>query len=287
MTAGVAIIIVNFNAGEHLRRCIAALDRGLVARDWHATVIDNASSDGSADLAAGHPRVRLIRNDTNRGFGAAVNQAAAMTSAPLLLLLNPDCAIEPGALEILEKVLADRPECAVAAPQLLNTDGTVQASARGEPGAWTGLFGRHGLFTRLFPRARLARRNLPAGDLVAANVESAPVDWVMGACMLIRRDLFDLVGGFDERYFLYWEDADLCRRLRNRGYTTRYVPAARVVHAGGASARTSSALASRAFHRSAYRYYATHVVPSPWHPARWMARGALSVRAWWRVWRGR
>jgi GT2 family glycosyltransferase len=113
------------------------------------------------------------------------------------------------------------------------------------------------------------------------------IDWVMGAAMLVRHDRFDEVGGFDEGYFLYWEDADLCRRLRDRGYTTRYVPGAIVRHAGGASAKTASALATRAFHRSAYRYYATHTVPSPWHPLRWFARAALTLRAEWRVRRGK
>lgn len=282
----VDVIIVNFNAGEHLRRCTASLDHTMGTRRWHAVVVDNASSDGSADFIATHPRVTLVQNAVNRGFGAVVNQATAKTGAPLLWLLNPDCVVEPGTLEKLEAVLAQRRDCAIAAPQLLNTNGSVQASARGEPTAWTGLFGRHGLLTRFFPRSAVARRNLQAEDLVLANKESEAVDWVMGASMLIRRDLFDLVGGFDEGYFLYWEDADLCRRLRDRGFTTRYVPAARVVHAGGASANTSSALAIRAFHRSAYRYYTTHVVPSPWHPARWMAWVSLYLRARWRIARG-
>jgi GT2 family glycosyltransferase len=105
----------------------------------------------------------------------------------------------------------------------------------------------------------------------------------MGASMLIRRAPFEAVGGFDERYFLYWEDADLCRRLRDRGWKTRYVPGAVVRHPGGASAATDSAFAARAFHHSAYRYYATHVVRSPWHPLRWFAKAALAARAWWRA----
>jgi GT2 family glycosyltransferase len=105
----------------------------------------------------------------------------------------------------------------------------------------------------------------------------------MGAAMLVRAEPFEAVGGFDERYFLYWEDADLCHRLRDRGWSTRYVPRARVVHSGGASAKTGSREATRAFHRSAYLYYATHVVPSPWNPARWFARVALNARAWWRM----
>ena len=101
--------------------------------------------------------------------------------------------------------------------------------------------------------------------------------------MLIRREAFDLVNGFDERYFLYWEDADLCRRLRNRGWSTRYVARAIVKHPGAVSAAFESRLATRAFHESAYLYYATHVAPQWWHPGRWLARIALPLRAWWRT----
>jgi GT2 family glycosyltransferase len=284
----VAVIVVNFNSSALARRAVesaaadladAAQNRGPI--DWAAFVVDNASIDGGAALGA-LPRTTVIANARNVGFGAAVNQAARATSARLLWLLNPDCDVLPGAFAALSATIDRHADCAIAAPRLLNADGTVQASARGEPGAWTGLFGRHTLLTRVFPSSRIARRNLPAADLVTSGVESAPVDWVMGAAMLVRREAFDLVGGFDERYFLYWEDADLCRRLRTRGLTTRYVPGARVIHEGGASARTDSRDSTRAFHRSAYLYYATHVVPSPWHPARWLARIALPARAWWR-----
>jgi GT2 family glycosyltransferase len=105
----------------------------------------------------------------------------------------------------------------------------------------------------------------------------------MGAAMMIRRDVFGRVGGFDERFFLYWEDADLCRRMREAGFSTRYVPSARVHHAGAASSATAQAFSIRAFHRSAYLYYALHTVPSRLHPARWFAWLALHGRAWWRV----
>jgi GT2 family glycosyltransferase len=244
-------------------------------------VVDNASTDGSergVDAMAG---VRLLRNATNRGFGAAVNQAVTGTDARLLWLLNPDARVVPGAFAQLAATLEQYPQCAVAAPRLLNADGTVQASARGEPSALTGLFGRHGVLTRLFPRSRIARRNLPAADLVKSDIASASVDWAMGASMLIPRDRFNAVGGFDERYFLYWEDADLCRRLRRAGYETRYVPGAQVLHVGAVSSGRS-ALATREFHRSAYRYYATHIVPARWHPARPAAWLALTLRSWWR-----
>jgi N-acetylglucosaminyl-diphospho-decaprenol L-rhamnosyltransferase len=281
--ADIAVIVINFNTSAQARRCIETAAADLAGRSWTALVVDNASSDGGPAVLQGLPRTTVVANDRNAGFGAAVNQAVRTTRAPLLWLLNPDCEVQPGAFAALTATLDRHPECAIAAPQLLNADGTVQASARGEPSAWTGLFGRNTLLTRFFPSSGVARRNLPAADLVASGAESAPVDWVMGASMLVRREPFDLVGGFDERYFLYWEDADLCRRLRERGWTTRYVPPARVIHAGGASAKTRSREATRAFHQSAYLYYATHLAPSPWNPARWFARVALTARAWWRM----
>jgi GT2 family glycosyltransferase len=281
--SGVAVIVVNFNATAQTRHCIESAAADLAGVDWAGLIVDNASSEGGPSALQGLPRTTVIANARNVGFGTAVNQAARATGARLLWLLNPDCDVLPGAFAALVETLDRHPECAIAAPQLLNSDGSVQASARGDPSAWTGLFGRNTLLTRFFPSSGVARRNLPAADLVASGLDSAPVDWVMGAAMLIRRGPFDLVRGFDERYFLYWEDADLCRRLRERGYATRYVPRSRVAHSGGASAKTRSREATRAFHRSAYLYYATHVVPSPWHPARWFARAALTARAWWRL----
>ena len=283
MKARVAIIVVNFNTGEETIACVASALHDLGAVPSDTIVVDNASADGSVARLGADPAIQLIANETNRGFGAAINQAVRLTRAPLLWLLNPDCRVLPGAFLALAETLERHSDCAIAAPQLLNADGSVQASARGEPGAWTGLFGRHGLLTKVFPKAAAARKNLPAADLVASGVESAAVDWVMGAAMLVDRDAFDRVGRFDERYFLYWEDADLCRRLRNAGFTIRYVPRARVRHPGGTSARTASRLATRAFHDSAYRYYATHVVRSPWHPLRFVARVALATRARWRM----
>ena len=279
----IAVIVVNFNTGALARHCLESAGADLGSREWNAIVVDNASTDRSVEALAGLPRTTVIANTRNAGFGAAVNQGAARSTAPLLWVLNPDCLVHPGAFAALEATLERHRDCAIAAPQLLNVDGSVQASARGNPTAWTGLFGRNTLLTRFFPSAAVARRNLPARDLVASGVDSAPVDWVMGAAMLIRRAMFDAAGGFDEGYFLYWEDADLCRRLWQRGYSTRYVPGAEVTHDGGASARTDSPLATRAFHRSAYRYYAAHVVPSPWHPMRWIAKAALASRASWRI----
>jgi GT2 family glycosyltransferase len=279
----VTAIVVNFNAGDELRAALASIARELAGRVWEGFVVDNASHDGSAAIAHEFaPTVTLIANDANVGFGRAVNQALARARAPLVLIMNPDSRLEPGALTALDDELQRRPRCAVVGPRILNPDGSVQGSARGDPDMFTGVFGRSAALRRLLPWLPVSRRNV-VDAAVAEGSPSVVVDWLSGACVLARRDALASVGGFDERYFLYWEDADLCRRLRERGHSTRYVPRARVAHAGGASAATRSRASTGAFHRSAYLYYSTHVVPSPMHPLRWFARGALAARAWWRM----
>jgi N-acetylglucosaminyl-diphospho-decaprenol L-rhamnosyltransferase len=281
MSASIAVLIVNFNAGPALGQCLASLGEHLGGFDWEALVVDNGSADGS-DVAAEQagPRVRVIRGGGNVGFAAAVNAAARLTRAPLLLLLNPDARLLPGAAEALCADLQAHAECAIVGPAVVNEDSSPQGSARGDPDMLTGIFGRTALATRLFPRLGAARRNVVVLEDAAGGRD---VDWVSGACMLVRREAFDRVGGFDERFFLYWEDADLCRRLRNAGWRTRYQPAAKVVHLVGCSSRTNASLAIRAFHRSAYLYYATHVHPSAWHPARWAAFALLALRCRWRL----
>ena len=280
----VAVVIVNYNAGDDLRLALKSVATECAGLDWQGVVVDNASSDGSASsVAAFSPRVSLLRNDVNAGFSRAVNQASAASSAPLLLLLNPDCQLRPGALSALRAVLDAEPACAVAGPRILDPDGEVQGSARGDPDMLTGMFGRTGELRRLLPFLPAARRNVVVDEAIASGETSRVVDWVSGACMLIRRAALERVGGFDERYFLYWEDADVCRRLRQRGYQIRYVPGAVATHAVGRSSRTARESSIRAFHESAYRYYATHVAPAALDPRRPLARGLLAVRCWQRL----
>jgi N-acetylglucosaminyl-diphospho-decaprenol L-rhamnosyltransferase len=275
----VAAVLVNYNAGHELRRALQSIADDMRGCSWEGVVVDNASADDSQTIAAEFaPVVRLIRNDSNIGFGRGANQGIAATSAPAVLIMNPDCALTPGALGSLRDALQAHPSCAVAGPRILDPDGSVQGSARGDPDMLTGLFGRTALFRRLFPDAALSRRNVVTD---AASADSAVVDWVSGACFLARRDALRSVGGFDERYFLYWEDADLCRRLRARGHEIRYVPAATAVHRVGHSSRTARVASVRAFHASAYRYYATHVAPGAFNPKRPLARALLAVRCWW------
>jgi GT2 family glycosyltransferase len=280
-----SVIIVNFNAGAALAATLESLGPGLAEFAWDAVVVDNASTDGSerATESAG-PRVRLLRQSRNLGFARGVNAGLVATAAPLVLIQNPDCTLRPGAAAVLAGVLDAYPDAGVVGPRILDPDGTVQESARGDPNLLTGLFGRTTMLSRLAPDLPVVRRNLAARRAIDQGTESVAVDWISGACMLARRSALTAVGGFDERYFLYWEDADLCRRLRAAGWTTRYVPQALVVHRVGGSSDSVRRLAIRAFHQSAYRYYATHVVPQPWHPGRLVARAILSTRSVLKQW---
>lgn len=255
MTPAATAIIVSFNSADCLPLCLESIRAH--APGAHIVVVDNASADGSVAIAAATAGVEVERNSTNRGFGRAVNQGLRRASTELVLVMNPDCEIRSGAFERLVHELAAHPECAIVGPQILNEDGSVQGSARGDPTWVTGLFGRSTLLTRLLPGSSLARRNVRTVQL--ESDDSFETDWVSGACMLARRRTLDEVQGFDERYFLYWEDADLCRRLRKLSHTVRYVPSAKVMHAGARSSSSAKALATRAFHDSAYTYYATHV----------------------------
>jgi GT2 family glycosyltransferase len=295
MTPDITVIIVNYNSGPHLAECLASLDAGLAGFNWEVVVVDNASTDDSEAVAekgesmrARQPPnttcdsesrgVRFVRLPTNTGFAAAANLGARTGSADRLLFINPDCLVAPGFLAPLLHELDADPRCAAVAPCVINEDGSPQGNARGDPTMMTGLFGRSTLLSRLFPSARLARRNVLRPLTPHESQAAASVDWVSGSCVLVRREAFNEIGGFDERYFLYWEDADLCRRLRNAGWSIRFRPDARVVHVGARSSRTVKPLAIRAFHRSAYLYYTTHAAPSRWSGRRWLAAGLLFAR---------
>lgn len=278
MTPELAAVIVNYNAGPELASALQSIADDMGSRGWEAVVVDNASIDGSSDLASVFaPHARVVRNAVNVGFGRGINQGVAASTAPFILIMNPDCRLEHGALATMRAELEGRQRCAIVGPRVLDPDGSEQGSARGDPDMLTGLFGRTGLLRNLLPSSSVSRRN------VVSNGESATVDWVSGACMLVRRAAFDEVGGFDARYFLYWEDADLCRRLRARGHEIRYVPAATAVHRVGHSSKTAHAASIKAFHESAYLYYSTHVAPGALNPKRAVARMLLAARCWWRL----
>ena len=251
----VAVILVNYRTYRELQACLASLQQS--GTPVQAVVIDQASDRPAADdIRARFPWVDVVPLEQNTGFAAGVNAGAKRAATPYLLLLNPDGAVEPDMVGELTTWMDQHPDVGIAGPRVLNDDGTVQESARMFPDFTTGIAGRSSWLTRTLPDNPLSRRNLRARD--SRDGSTLDVDWLSGACMMIRRDAFDAVGGMDEGFFLYWEDADFCRRVTKAGWRTVYVPMVQARHTGGRSARHASAAALRAFHRSAFRLFWKH-----------------------------
>jgi GT2 family glycosyltransferase len=261
--ASTAAIIVNYRAYDDLDRCLAALERFEPALDL--IVVDHDSQDTAArEIRERHPRVQIVASAENRGFGAGVNRGVRETAAVHLLLINPDGVIQAPIVTALQSILNEHPDVAVVGPLVRDDDGSIQASARRFPGLSTVLGGRSTWLTRALPGNRLTSRNLLTGPHVR---EPLAVDWVSGACMLVRREAFEAIGGFDEGFFLYWEDADLCRRLHDAGWRTMYHPGVEVHHVAGRSSRHAPMASERAFHDSVFHYFLRHTRA----PARWSA----------------
>ena len=198
-----------------------------------------------------------------------------------MLILNPDCELLPGSIAVLHAELDRYPDCVVVGPRVVDPDGTIQGSARGDPTMFTGLFGRSSLLTRRFPRSPLAKQNIRTPPRWSpATLVSSSTGLPGRACWRDEKHWMRSAA-FDERFFLYWEDADLCRRLRARGGQIRYMPGTTIVHRVGGSTEKAPMLAIRAFHASAYLYYTTHVARSPFNPARWFAKLLLWFRYEW------
>jgi len=249
----VAVLIINYRTYEALDRCLTSLvpftheSDEVVVVDWES---DAARRDA---IASRHPSVRVIARADNLGFSAGVNLAAAVTTAPALLLLNPDTQVEGPIARALGGWLEAHPECGVVGPQVMNEDGTVQPSARRFPGFTTVFGGRSTWLTRRFPNNWFSRRNLLQG--AGSTHEGREADWVAGSCFATRRDVFERLGGLDESFFMYWEDADYCRRARALGLRSHYLPTSTVRHSGGLSSAQNVVPSIRAFHRSAFRLY--------------------------------
>jgi N-acetylglucosaminyl-diphospho-decaprenol L-rhamnosyltransferase len=224
-------VIVSYNSADTLRDCVQSL---LATPGVAVTVVDNASPDDSLGVIADLP-VRTIQSGRNGGFGFGCNIGLRAGSAPLVLFLNPDARLDEGALDSMESALVADPGVGLLAPRLVDGDGALMASQRHFPRAATAW--SHALFLhRLFPRARWADEVIRRWEEYERPNEP---DWVSGACMLARRSVLEAIGGFDERFFLYCEDTDLCARIRGAGHRIRYDPSASAHHVGGHSAPRS------------------------------------------------
>lgn len=244
---------MNYNAGEYLARCVSSVVEASNGVTLDLLVIDNASRDGSERVAAERtPQVRLIENPANRGLSAAWNQGAHAVDAPWLLFLNPDAEIAEGDLAEFVKAGDARPDVAVLGPVIRNPDGTLYESGRVFPGVLEAV--GHAFLGPFVPGNRFTSRyHLRTWD----RTTEREVDWVSFAAVLIRRSAFEQVGGFNEAFWLYGEELDLCTRLRDAGWKVLATPVLEVMHVGGVS--TGRSRRTHLMHsRSIYRYYRMH-----------------------------
>ena len=252
------VIVINFNAGEAVQRCVASV---LANREpLELVVADNASTDGSCQALgtqySADPRFTLLENGQNLGFARAVNACAKPATEPYLLILNPDCELCPGALAGLRKALQDAPQAGLAAPRVVDREGRVlRGTLRSFPDPWKALVSGSGLWRlgRWIPKLRGVEA--PGLDLPDRTVKAEAVS---GACMLLRRELFARLGGFDEGYGLHFEDLDLMYRLHQSGHDCLYVPGARVIHQPGTSSRSRPWWVHRQKHLGMRRFFRTH-----------------------------
>ena len=217
--------------------------------------MDNASSDGSVEVVREEfPWVKVVENRANLGFAKANNIGLRLSRGRYVMLLNPDTIVKPGALQKLVKYMDAHPTVGAIAPKLLNPDGTLQLSCRSYPGIGAGFF-RNTPLGRLFPRNRWTRHYLMADH---DHNETLCVDWLSGACLMVRRETIEEVGLLDEGFFMYCEDVDWCYRMERHGWQKVYFPQAEVVHVVGASSdqRIPSMLITH--HLSMCRFYFKH-----------------------------
>ncbi len=247
------IIIVNYKSEDCLFLCLKSVYDSIDGMNFGVLIYDNSPDDKMGKISKAFPQVKIIRNDANIGFAAAVNKGLKKSNAPYVMLLNPDTVVEKGTLNTLCSYLDNEPRVGVVGPKILNSDGSIQGSARSFPTPMTGLFGRTSFFSRIFPNNKFTRKNILVGNDNLKN--PLRVDWVSGACMVVRRSAFNKVGLLDEQFFMYWEDADWCRRMSQNGWLVKYLPNAMVLHLVGKSSRKHPIRSNLEFHKSAYRLF--------------------------------
>lgn len=276
------VVVVNYNAGQALVRCLDSVFAAARDMRLRVFVVDNRSTDGSARMAKGsHPEITLIENHENVGFGSAANQGIDAGSAPWIFALNPDAAISHGTFrEFL--ALADRsPRVGAIGVLVRDPDGVIYPSARKIP-TFAEAAG-HALLGPLLRDNRFSRAyTMDDWD----RTSEREVDWVSGSCMFLRRSVIELVGGFDPRFFMYAEDADLCTRIRGARFKVLFAPVMEVVHDRGLSTRGSKRMIWE-HSRSIYRYFEKHhakgwrrVLLPPARLVLWIRAKVVSRRMW-------
>lgn len=257
-----SVIVVSYNTRELLRTCLTALRASLERSEnalpggWEVVVVDNGSGDGSPEMVrASFPSIRLLALGENRGFAAANNLAIRETDSRYLLFLNPDTEVLGDAPAALQRFLEEHPRAGAAGGQLLNPDLTFQHACFRFPTLPMSLFD-------VFPlNHRLVNSRLNGRYPRSWYVRPFPIDHPLGASMIVRREVVESLGGFDEGYFMYCEEVDWCLRMRQAGWEVWYTPAAQIIHHGAASTGQSAGPMLVQLHRSRDRFFRRHYGP--------------------------
>jgi len=222
-----SIAIINWNTKSLLKECLKSVYLNVNKISFEILVVDNGSGDGSQEMVRKEfPQVRLIENKDNQGFARASNLALRKSKGKYGLLLNPDTIVEKGVLKTMVNFMKMNARVGICGCRLLNEDGSLQPSGGNFPDLFTAFLQMTKL-NYLYPGNRFSRRFMGAG--LAAG-KAGEVDWVTGACLLMRRQAMEAVGLLDERFFMYCEDLDWCRRMKDAGWKVYYLPEAQVVH---------------------------------------------------------
>ena len=244
-----SVVIVNYASWTHTLRCVESL-LGTGYEELGILVVDNEGGP-VPELPRG---VTLIQPPTNEGFARACNRGTKASGGDYVVFINPDTLVEKDFFKLLEEFFDAVPKAGIAGPRVTDADSRLQLSARREVGFVSGILGRTSFLTRLFPKSKMVQRMFPAADVPNGPRE---VDWVSGACLAVRRSVLEKIGGFDERFFMYFEDADLCRRAREAGWSVYYLPQIEVLHITGASSHSKLHAIWR-LHKSAFLYHRKH-----------------------------
>ncbi len=273
-----SIIIISYNTRDELERCINSIYENTHDVSFEIIVSDNNSSDGSADMIdAKFPQVILLRNNENLGFARANNKAIAISNGKYILLLNSDTIVLPRSLNNMVDFLSGNRYAGVVGAKMLYPNYTLQRTARSFPTPMAFFFGRKSFLTKMFPGNKYSKIYMVA-DKESSN-ESYEVDWVSGGAMMIKNETIEQVGVLDERFFLYWEDADWCFRIKQKGWKVFCMPSAPIIHYEGGSSKNNELRLIIYFHKSVYMFYRKHYIKSSYSILNFLALAGLTARA--------
>ncbi len=261
-------IIINYKNSAPLKDCLASVYQTVQEIDFEVIIVDNSENDpGLQHLKKLYSKAQFISNSSNVGFAKANNQAAKIAQGNVLIFLNPDTILSDQAINSMHKHFCSHKEIGALGPKVVNPDGSLQYSCRRFPTLWTGLFNRYSILSRLFPENRFTRQYLMRDF---DHNEIRQVDWLSGCCLMVSKNIFEQSHGFDEKYFLFNEDVDLCRTIKQAGKEVVYFPEVTVTHQVSTSNSKTTARVIIQRHLGMMHYFKKH------HEGNLLTRGIIN-----------